>query len=473
MSRISTRDGATVSTYPDQRGVAHTAASQDAVDRFDETVTAYVHFSTETGARLKETLQADPEFPMAHVLRGYFMQLFCVASLTEKAAQSLAKAREVSAGANERERHHLEALDAWIAGDLKTALEHWESILLDHPLDMVAVKLAQFIHFYLGDSRQLRDSMARILSAWESDVPGHANVLGMYAFGLEESGDYAQAEQTGRRAVELDPGDAWAVHAVAHVMEMQDRRRDGVAWLRELEPHWTAVNNFRFHLWWHLALFHLELEQYDEVLTLYDGAFRAEPTEEYLDICNATSMLWRLEERGVDVGDRWSELADISATRIGGHGLVFPDMHFVLALEAAGDSDNAGAMLRSLEHVGAATGVTQAQVIGDVGLALAKAIAAWYRGDYDSVVEHLMPIRYSLSAIGGSHAQRDLFHQILIAAALRGSRPTLARALLAERTHLKPDNAWSWRRYADALEAVGDHAAAGSAAARARALLAA
>lgn len=464
-----------MSTYLDQRGVAYTAASQDAVDKFDATMTEYLHFSTETGAKLKETLAADAEFPMAHVLRGAFMQLYCIPALTEKAGQSLAKAREAGAGhgVEDRERHHIDALDAWIAGDMNAALEHWESILLDHPLDMLAVKLSQFNHFYLGDSRKLRDSIARILYAWQPEVPGHANVLGMYAFGLEESGDYARAECNGKQAVELDPADAWAVHAVAHVMEMQDRRRDGIAWLRELEPHWSVANNFRFHLWWHLALFHLELEQYDAVLDLYDTAFRAEHSEEYLDICNATSMLWRLEERGVDVGHRWQELAEISATRIDGHGLIFPDMHFMLALVAAGDSDNADGMLRSLEQAGNAPGVTQARVIEDVGLELARAMAAWYRGDYHGVVGHLLPIRYSLPDIGGSHAQRDLFHQILIAAALRAPRPTLARALLAERTRLKPDNAWTWQRYAEALDAVGDQASAHSATERARSVLAA
>jgi tetratricopeptide (TPR) repeat protein len=437
-----------MSAYRDQRGVTYTAASQDAVDRFDATMNEYLHFSTETGARLKETLAADPEFPMAHVLRGAFMQLFCVPALTEKARQSAAKAREAGAkhGIDDRERQHVEALDAWTAGDMSSALGHWG---------------------------KLRDSDARILYAWNPDVPGHANVLGMYAFGLEESGDYALAERHGRQAVALDPADAWAVHAVAHVMEMQDRRRDGIAWLRELESHWSVANNFRFHLWWHLALFHLELAQHDEVLALYDGAFRAEPTEEYLDICNATSMLWRLEERGVDVGDRWKELAEISATRIDGHGLVFPDMHFMMALAAAGDSVHAEGMLRSLEEAGGAAGVTQARVIEGVGLELARAIAAWYRGDYDGVVERLLPIRYSLPDIGGSHAQRDLFHQILIAAALRAPRPAVARALLAERTQLKPDNAWTWQRYAEALDAAGDQAASRAASERARSLLAA
>ena len=462
-----------MSTYRDQRGIEYSASCQEAVDGFDATMDAYVHFSTETGDRLKEAFAADREFPMAHCLRGYFMQLFCVPVLTEKARQSLAKAREAATerGATDRERHHMEALDAWVSGDLQTALGHWESILLDHPLDMLAVKLAQFIHFYLGDSRQLRDSVARILYAWNPDVPGHANVLGMYAFGLEESGDYEAAERYGRGAVESDPGDPWAVHAVAHVMEMQDRRRDGITWLRKLQPNWQVANNVRFPLWWHLALCHLELGEHDAVLDLYDNEFRAEPTEEYLDICNATSMLWRLEERGVDVGDRWKELSELSAGRIGGHGLVFPDMHFMMALEAAGDTDKGEDMIRSLQAAGGATGVTEARVIERVGLSLANAIAAWYRRDYDGVIEHLLPIRYSLADIGGSHAQRDLFHQILIAAALRAPRPALARALLAERVRLRPNNAWTWERYGEALEALGDHDGATDAAGRARSLL--
>lgn len=464
-----------MSMYTDQRGIAYTAASQNAVECFDATMNEYLHFGTDTGARLKETLAADPEFPMAHILRGYFMQLFTVPALTEKAKQSHAKANEAGAArhVDERERRHIDALGAWLAGDMRAAVEHWESILLAHPLDMLAIKLSQFIHFYLGDSRRLRDSIARILYAWRPDVPGHANVLGMYAFGLEESGDYESAERMGRMAVELDPEDPWAVHAVAHVLEMQDRRRDGIAWLEELEPHWSAANNFRFHLGWHLALFYLELEQYDDVLRLYDTSFRAEPSEEYLDICNATSMLWRLEERGVEVGDRWKELAQVSAGRIDGHGLIFPDMHFMLALEAVGDRAGGEGMLRSLERAGGEANVTQARVIEDVGLSLARAIAAWYGGDYDGVVELLLPIRYSLAEIGGSHAQRDLFDQILIAAALRAPRPALARALLGERVRLKPNNAWSWQRYAEALGAAGDDAAAGEASARYRALQAA
>ena len=199
-------------------------------------------------------------------------------------------------------------------------------------------------------------------------MPGYSNVLGMHAFGLEEAGEYGQAEAQGRKAVELGPQDPWAIHAVTHVMEMQDRRRDGIDWVTGLEPHWTTCNNFRFHIWWHRCLMHLELEDYGSVLDLYDREVRAESTEEYLDITNATSMLWRLEERGVDVGARWGELAERSETRIDDHLLIFADAHFYLALAAAGSADAADRMLASMSDVPGGDHVTAARVARHVGL---------------------------------------------------------------------------------------------------------
>ena len=80
------------------------------------------------------------------------------------------------------------------------------------------------------------------------------------------------AEPSGRAAIEIDPGDLWGAHAVAHVMEMQGRHAEGIAWLDELEPNWEGGNNLLHHLWWHRALFHLERREFDAVLDLYDRA---------------------------------------------------------------------------------------------------------------------------------------------------------------------------------------------------------
>ena len=331
----------------DARGLETTAANDAAVRNLDATLAQYLRFGTATGDLLKRTLAEDPEMVLAHCVKGYFFMLFCIPALVVKARASLDAGRRSAGerGATDRERRHLDALDAWIRGEFEQAAAHLEAILADHPRDILALRLAHYLHFYLGDDENLRDSIGRVLHAWDDTVDGYGYVLGMHAFALEEWGACDEAERAGRSAVERNPADLWAVHAVAHVMEMQDRRREGVAWIRESEPRLGECNNFGYHLWWHLALFHLELEDTGAVLRLYDERMRADLSDEYLDICNATSMLWRLEERGVDVGDRWNELAERCEARTGDHQLVFADVHYMLALAAGGRDAAAGRML--------------------------------------------------------------------------------------------------------------------------------
>ena len=208
------------------------------------------------------------------------------------------------------------------------------------------------------------------------------------------------------------------------------------------------------------------------MLRLYDERMRADLSDEYLDICNATSMLWRLEERGVDVGDRWNELAERCEARTSEHQMVFPDVHYLLALAAGGREAAVGRMLDSMR--GFADGpATEQVVMGSAGVALGEAIAHWYRGEHAQVVDVLAPARYRIPLIGGSHAQRDLFVQILIAAALACGRHETARTLLSERAARKPRNPWTWRRYAQALAALDDDEGAARARETAARLLAA
>ena len=458
----------------DVRGLEITAASEAAARSFDATIAQYLRFGKETGDCLKATLAEDPGMALAHCLKGYFFMLFCVPALTVKARKSLDAGRRAVAerGATERERRHLDALDAWTRGEFGEAVVHLEAILASHPRDILALKLAHYLWFYLGDNENHRDSTARVLHAWDDTVEDYGYVLGMQAFALEEAGAYDEAERAGRAAVERNPADLWAVHAVAHVMEMQDRRREGIAWVRESEPRLGECNNFGYHLWWHLALFHLELDEVEPVLRLYDERMRADLSDEYLDICNATSMLWRLEERGVDAGDRWNELAERCEARTSEHQMVFPDVHYMLALAAGGRDAAVERMLDSMRAF-AEGSATQQGVMAAAGAPLGKAIAHWYRGEYAQVVDVLAPARYRLPRIGGSHAQRDLFHQILITAALACGRHETARTLLSERAARKPRNPWTWKRYAQALAALDDDEGAAQARETAARLLAA
>ena len=68
-------------------------------------------------------------------------------------------------------------------------------------------------------------------------------MLAFHAFGLEEAGDYARAEEESREAAELEPLSFWPHHTVAHVMEMTGRPEDGLGWMAAREPLWSTPSH--------------------------------------------------------------------------------------------------------------------------------------------------------------------------------------------------------------------------------------
>jgi tetratricopeptide (TPR) repeat protein len=461
--------------HQDSHGLELTTDSAEAAAKYDQTIRAYLGFSTTTGHLLKQTYAADGDMAMAHIVRGYFFHLFCVPALERKAVQAreAAEASIAARGATEREKLHLAALKAWNAGDMWTANDRWEDILLRWPRDTMAIRLSHFAHFYLTGGGAMRQSIDRIMHAWDDSAPDYGFVLGVASFSHEEAGNYGAAEEFGRRAVDINPKDIWATHAVAHVMEMQGRMRDGIQWLDRYSREWDGSNNFRFHTWWHLSLYHLELEQYDAVLDLYDSQVRGEQTEEYLDVTNGAAMLWRLEQRGVDVGDRWSELADISERHHGDLLLAFADAHYMMALAAAGREDAAHDMLAQMEALPADGAFTQRAIDAEVGLPVCRATLALRNGQAREALDTLLRQRDHIWRLGGSHAQRDIWALMTIEAARKAGDTETAKALLAQRTALHPNSPWSWRQYGEVLDEAGDATAAATARQNAEAALAA
>ena len=424
----------------DVQGLELTAASASAAAAYDAAVAAYCGLRRDAGDHLKQIFAADPDMAMGHVLRGYFMQLFATRKASERAAQSLAAAER--AAANPREAAHRAALAAWVAGDVSGAVERWETILGEHPRDLLALKLAHYGSFYLGDAAAMLRQSGAALRHWGESVPGYGYLLGCHAFALEETGDYRAAERAGRRAVALEPGDIWAAHAVTHVCEMEDRAEDGLAWIAAAEGNWRAANNFAFHVFWHRCLFLLALGRQSEALARYDREVRAESTDDYLDITNAVALLWRFEQAGLDVGGRWAELAARAADHLDDHALVFADLHYLMALAAAGDEARIAHWLERSRAHAARSADTAGEVLAEIGLALGEAALAHRRGDWTRVVELMLPRRAAIRRIGGSHAQRDLFEQMLIDAASR-QFPTVARSLIAARLETRPRNSWA------------------------------
>ena len=459
--------------FQDDRGLPLTTSSAEAAEEFNKAMLCYHDHKLPLGGHVKAALTADPEFMLAHVMKGYMMMMFGTTGTLPSARKSLAAAQAAAAGATERERLHMAALSAWIEGDITGSNEQFERVLAGNPHDMLALKLLNFSYFWLGDKANLLKTAERARSQWGEHTPGYGHVLGMCAFGLEENGDYEAAERAGKQAVEIHPADAWATHAVAHVMEMQGRQQDGIDWLDGLKGNWDEINPFGVHLWWHRSLFHLELEQYGKVLELYDNELRKEQTDFYSDLQNAVALLWRLRLRGVDVGDRWVELADKSEQRTEDHAFPYNESHYVMALVADGRMEPARRLVAHRREFSASAKTTSAPLLREVYLPACEAMMAYQEEDYVEAATRFASINDQLVRGGGSDAQRDIFTQTMIYAAIKGEAYDLARGLLAERTAKKSTSMDSWRQYAKVLEATGDAEGAGEARGKMEALLAA
>jgi tetratricopeptide (TPR) repeat protein len=439
----------------DSRGAPVSTRNRALLQQYEDALDLSVSYVLDPLATVQRAIDHDPDFASAHCLRAGLMIMSTDRTATPLLTQSIEAIEALGRRANDRERAHAAAARTWLDGDFAGAIRRYGEILLDYPRDLLALQIAHVGDFFLGASSMLRDRVAQVLPAWEVSTPGYSYVLGMYAFGLEETALYSRAEDAGRRALELNPRDAWAVHAVTHVMEMQGRLRDGVDFLTSRETDWAVNNGLAFHNWWHLALFHLDGGDFAQVLELYDRRIRASASPVPLEMIDASALLWRLELRGVNAGERWRALAEIWAPFVDHAYYSFNDAHAAMAFAGARRFDLAQQAIAAMERkaIGADT---NAMMTRDVGLPLARALVSFASERYDETVSLLEPIRTIAHRFGGSHAQRDLIHLTLVEAALRSGQARLARALIAERTQLKPSSPFNWQLTARALELNGD-----------------
>ncbi|MER8555331.1 tetratricopeptide repeat protein [Mesorhizobium sp. M0976] len=436
----------------DAFGLALSGATEAGFSSYSQAVRELQCFIGDPVGSVDRAIAEDPGFVMAHVFKGYLFGL-----ATEREATAVAKACHEAAlplAATTREQAHVAALGHLAEGRWHEAARVLEDIAIEFPLDALALQTGHQIDFFTGNARMLRDRIGRALPSWQSGMPGYHAILGMQAFGLEEMGDYARAEKLGRTAVDIEPRDGWAQHAVAHVMEMQSRQKDGILWMRANPEAWTRESFLQVHNWWHLALFHYDLGETDDVLALYDGPIYGERSTLALNMVDASAILWRLHLGGVDVGDRWTALAANWLPKASAGHYAFNDAHAMMAFVGAGLEAPARGLLEAQRE--AMQGKDDnAGFTRDVGHPLTLAIKAFGDGNYAGTIRLIRPIRAIAHRFGGSHAQRDVIDLTLIEAALRSGDGALARALAAERALARPDSPLSalFSRRATALAA--------------------
>ncbi|MEM7541633.1 MAG: tetratricopeptide repeat protein [Pseudomonadota bacterium] len=430
----------------DQYGVETSASSSTEIDGYARALRAFHCYRGDPTEIIAPTLEQSPDFAMGLILHGHVNVSMWERSVVEEVGATVAKLDALEGKMNEREKMHTHALRQWTRGDWDGARTTLELLIAKYPRDILALQMGHLCDFYHGDRENLRGRVARVLAHWTNEDEAYPFLLGMLAFGLEECADYGKAEEAARHALDLVAEDCWAHHAITHVFEMQARQDEGIAFMESREPHWAQPDSgFRFHNWWHLGLFHLDNDRFDQVLDIYDRGVREDAESVQLMMVDATAMLWRLHLRDVDVGERWDELVDKFAAAEHEAGFyAFNDMHAAFAFAASGRHDDLKNRLAAAK-LAMANGTTNAMMTKVVGLPVLEGIVAFAERRYSDAVAELLPVRYRANAFGGSHAQRDIIHRTLIEAAMRAQDVSLAKSLIEERQQLRPSCPFSWR----------------------------
>ncbi|HEY4929883.1 MAG TPA: tetratricopeptide repeat protein [Acidimicrobiales bacterium] len=435
--------------FTDQWGAPLQARTPEGVALFDRAVDGLARLGGEPVADAEAAVAADPDLVLARLLGAYFALYGASAAGVAAARGMLADVESGPGPRGEREVLHHRAARSWADGDWVAATGALERALLHDPRDLVALKVAQDLCFFLGDQAGLLAVATRVLPAWTSDRPGWGYVQGILAFGLEESGDYRAAEGHARAALAANPADVWATHALAHVFEMEGNQQAGVSFLTETAGDWTP-SYFAVHNWWHLALFELELGRVDAVLDIYDGPIRSKRSTEWLDIVDAAALLWRLSLFGVDITERVGRLADDIEPLLDSSVYVFNDWHAVMAFGLAGRADLVDRVIVEA-HRGSVG--TNRSVAERVGLSLLQGFASVADGRTERGLDLLFGARSEARAVGGSNAQRDVIDLTIMAAGARIGSRRLVNELASGRQDRKPTSVDATRALVEANSA--------------------
>jgi len=424
----------------DARDVPVSPCKIQSLDDFEMALLQFQSYFGDPTETLTSTLQNDPEFVLGHVFFASALLMMSERQYIPMIREHIEAAESLGYKANDREKRLTIAARQWMEGHWDLASLTWDNVLADYPRDAMTLQLGHLTDFYRGDCFNLRDRICRVIGQWDKTVPGYSYILGMKAFGFEECNQYDKSEAIANMALSIEPRDAWSVHALAHTLEMQGRYEEGKKMYLERESDWAPNNGFAFHNWWHLALYHIEHEDFDGALELYDAQILPEDSDVSLQLCDASALLWRLHLQGVDVSERWQRLASLWASKTATENgyYAFNDLHAVLSFVGAGRDDEANLVLKAVELSASENVGVTAMMANDVGIPICDAIVAFGQQRYDDVVEKLLSIRTIAHRFGGSHAQRDILTQTLIESAIRAGNSGLASCLVGERMVHKP-----------------------------------
>jgi tetratricopeptide (TPR) repeat protein len=424
----------TAVSLKDHYGNPLSSASRAAVDDYDRGVRGLLGFSADIIDSFRAALEADPDFVLARAALA--VSLYLAEKIPEGRAE-MDKAAAAAASLPPRERRHVEALALWVAGRANDAISLIKENLVDSPRDMLLMQRLYYIYFWQGRSAEMLELTRSVLPA----LAGDGFMLGYHAFALEENRRFDEALPLAERAIALNPRDAWAVHALAHVLYERGENARGVEALPPRIHPCDHLGYFKNHLLWHLALMHLADGRYDRVGKLFKSVFADIPITIGSDLQDSVALAWRLDLYGQPDPERWKHLGVAARGWLEMPLLLFHDLHVGMALAASGDWSAAETQLSRLRERGKKS---RNPTLPDVVVPLMEGLHAFARGEYPEAVARIAPLGERIVEVGGSHAQREVFHDTLLEAALRGGEPERARPLLERRLAKRPNPGRHW-----------------------------
>ncbi|WP_299733708.1 tetratricopeptide repeat protein [uncultured Tateyamaria sp.] len=433
----------------DLYGLPITCDSDTTRQGIDDFVHGFISFQPKA-ANILKTAKADPGNGLANAYAAILYMLL-EAPAAPKLAQPFLDNAERATGLTPREAGAVEAARLFVTGKIPKLIELCEATVSAYPRDMVMLKLGQYHTFNIGDF----PAMLRVAQKAQPGAADIAYAHGMLAFGFEECHLLDHAEQAARHALDLDPSEPWAHHALAHIYLTRGQVTEGTEFLESVAHHWADLNSFMHsHNWWHLALFYISAGRNDDLLAAYDTHVWGLSKDYSQDQIGAVSLLARMEFAGVNVGDRWQDVADHIAKRGADTTSPFLTLQYLYALGRTKRGE-AETLLKAIEARAEDKTQHDVETWRDVALWAAHGIAAHAAGDYDDTIRFLGKALPRLAEAGGSHAQRDLFDQIHLDALIKSGRSAQAQQVLEMRRTFDPDGVPLNRMLAQVYDASG------------------
>jgi tetratricopeptide (TPR) repeat protein len=390
----------------DRYGLQVTTSSAVAAERFQDGMDKLLSYGPGAEESFSAALEADPGLAVAH---SGIALLALVQGDATTARAAAGRARETVAGATRRERQHVEALSALIAGETARGLALVDEHVAEFPRDAVLVNQAGNAIALAGRSDREEHRVAFI----ERLAPAYGDdwwFQSALAFAYHEVDRFEESRRLSERSLQQYPRNANAVHNLAHIAFETLDTEAGAAFLEGWLAGYDRRASFHCHLAWHMAMFELHRGRYARALEIFERDILG-GVNPRLAMVDGSALLWRFRlDGGQDQPPAWRALADL-AERVSRPGFVFGEVHAALAYVACGDETALAKLIDGLRALDA----KGHPIAGKVALPLVQGTAAFAAGDHAGALGYFEPVEGEMHRMGGSHAQWEIFEETMVA----------------------------------------------------------